>query len=220
MQIGENLHAFFWQSMTANNCNTYLIDGPLRVLIDPGHAALFEHVRRGLADLDLTPEAIDVVVCTHPHPDHIEAARFFAPAAAITMHAEAWQMVQQTASFLGVGPTRELEALTPAFFLQEGSLRLASLDLQVYHTPGHAPGSICLYWPARKALFCGDLIFREGIGRTDLPGGDGAQLKTSILRMAALDVELVLTGHGDILSGAAAVRQNFTDIETYWFRYI
>ena len=43
MQITNNLHAFIWQSMTANNCNAYFIDGPTRVLIDPGHRALFDH---------------------------------------------------------------------------------------------------------------------------------------------------------------------------------
>ena len=56
MQIVNNLHAFIWQSPTANNCNAYFIDGPTRVLIDPGHRALFEHVERGLRELGLKNE--------------------------------------------------------------------------------------------------------------------------------------------------------------------
>jgi len=52
-----------------------------------------------------------------------------------------------------------------------------------------------------KALFTGDLIFKEGFGRTDLPGGDSATLKESIKRMADLEVELLLSGHGDIIAG-------------------
>jgi glyoxylase-like metal-dependent hydrolase (beta-lactamase superfamily II) len=68
--------------------------------------------------------------------------------------------------------------------------------LSIFHTPGHSPGSATLYWPAQKALFTGDLIFKEGFGRTDLPGGDSATLKESIKRMAELDVELLLSGHG------------------------
>ena len=73
MHVTDNLHAFIWQSMTTNNCNAYLIDGPKRVLIDPGHRNLFEHVRRGLQQLDLTIRDIDMVICTHAHPDHLEA---------------------------------------------------------------------------------------------------------------------------------------------------
>jgi len=43
MRIVDHVHGFFWQSMTTNNCNSYLIDGPLRVLVDPGHRSLFDH---------------------------------------------------------------------------------------------------------------------------------------------------------------------------------
>ena len=75
-------------------------------------------------------------------------------------------------------------------------------------------------WPAQKALFTGDLVFKDGLGRTDLPGGDGTQIKESIQRMARLDVELLLAGHGDILSGAREVSANFKRIEDYWFGYI
>ena len=72
MNVFNNLHAFVWQSMTANNCNTYLIDGPSRVLIDPGHSRLFDHVAGGLRQLELVIKDIDVLICTHAHPDHIE----------------------------------------------------------------------------------------------------------------------------------------------------
>ena len=53
MQIANNLHAFIWQSMTTNNCNAYFIDGPKRILIDPGHRALLDHVDLGLKELGL-----------------------------------------------------------------------------------------------------------------------------------------------------------------------
>ena len=85
------------------------------------------------------------------------------------------------------------------------------------HWPGHSPGSATLYWPAQKALFTGDLIFKEGFGRTDLPGGDSATLKASIKRLTDLDVEWLLSGHGDIIAGAEAVRKNFEDIEQFYF---
>ena len=61
----------------------------------------------------------------------------------------------------------------------------------------------------QKALFTGDLVFKKGLGRTDLPGGDGTLIKESIKRMSLLDIELLLSGHGEIISGANEVKSNF-----------
>ena len=72
----------------------------------------------------------------------------------------------------------------------------------------------------RQPLFTGDLVLKDGFGRTDLPGGDSATLKQSIQRLTDLDVEWLLSGHGDIIAGAEAVRKNFEDIEQFYFRYI
>ena len=109
---------------------------------------------------------------------------------------------------------------SPDFFLTEGSLDIGDVHLPVFHTPGHSPGSVCLYWPDEKALVSGDLIFKEGLGRTDLPGGDGDLIKKSIKRMAELDVEWVLPGHGEIIAGADEVKTNFGQLESYWFAYV
>jgi hydroxyacylglutathione hydrolase len=114
----------------------------------------------------------------------------------------------------------DIDTFSPDFFLKEGELSLDGLEMQVFLTPGHSPGSVCLYWPLQKALFTGDLVFKEGLGRTDLPGGDGALIKESILRMSRLDVELLLSGHGEIISGAPEVKSNFEQIEDFWFRYV
>ncbi|NQU14504.1 MAG: MBL fold metallo-hydrolase, partial [Desulfobacteraceae bacterium] len=69
-------------------------------------------------------------------------------------------------------------------------------------------------------LFAGDVVFNQGIGRTDLPGGNGQELKDSIKRIANLDLDYVLTGHGDIVSGREKVISNFEAIESYWFAFI
>ena len=75
MKIADNVYAFIWESMTANNCNTYLIDGPTRILIDPGHIDLFDHVRSGLEELKITLDDVGLIICTHGHPDHIESVQ-------------------------------------------------------------------------------------------------------------------------------------------------
>ena len=63
-------------------------------------------------------------------------------------------------------------------------------------------------------------MFNQGIGRTDLPGGDGSALKESIGMISSLNTEYLLTGHGDVVIGADAVKANFKMIENYWFGYL
>lgn len=219
MQITERLHAFIWNSMTSNNCNTYLIDGSVRILIDPGHIMHFDHVRNGLAELGLGIDDVHVVIVTHAHPDHIEAVRLFKGGSAkIAMHEMAWQLIESFGPM--IDPNMDVNALRPDVFLGEGKTEMGDAALEVIHTPGHSPGSVSLYWPEKKALFAGDLIFEEGIGRTDIPGGDGAQLKESIRRVAELDIELLLPGHGGVIQGKAAVQENFRQVMDFWFKYV
>ena len=220
MQVFNQLHAFLWQSVTTNNCNAYLIDGPTRILIDPGHAALFDHVEVGLKKLGLSITDVGLVLCTHAHPDHIEAVALFKNTPSLfSLHKNEWQLVQaykQRYPDMGFQP----EQFQPDFLLTEGSLEINGIELEIYHTPGHSPGGICIYWPQAKALFSGDLIFKNGLGRTDLPGGDSTQLKASIQRMADLDLDWILPGHGQWISGAGEVKENFKRIKQTYFAYI
>src|SRR5438105_12866662 len=86
----------------------------------------------------------------------------------------------------------------PDAFPTDGQdLEIAGVNVRVIHTPGHTPGSLCLYAADAKLLFSGDTLFRESIGRTDLPGGDTDQILRSISqRLFALPEETrVLPGH-------------------------
>ena len=75
--------------------------------------------------------------------------------------------------------------------------------------PGHSPGHVALYWPSKKALFAGDVVFSQNVGRTDFPGGDSRLLKESIRSLSKLDAEYMLAGHLGIVSGAKNVARNF-----------
>jgi len=86
--------------------------------------------------------------------------------------------------------------------------------------PGHSPGSVGFYWPKRKALFCGDVIFDRSVGRTDFPGGSGTLLKASIRNLADFDIECLLPGHMGIVDGAESVRRNFRIVIQQIFPYI
>ncbi|MBT8369878.1 MAG: MBL fold metallo-hydrolase [Deltaproteobacteria bacterium] len=210
-----------WDSRTANNCNTYLIDGPTRILIDPGHRNLFNHVENGLKQLELSLRDIDLVICTHAHPDHLEAVQLFTEIPTLfTLHKEEWQWVAGIGKQMSAAFGIDMDALQPDFFLKEGCLSLDGLELNIIHTPGHSPGSAALYWPLQKALFSGDLVFKGGVGRTDLPGGNSTKLKESIKRLTNLEVQWLLSGHGEIISGAKEVQKNFQDIEQFWLRYV
>jgi glyoxylase-like metal-dependent hydrolase (beta-lactamase superfamily II) len=69
----------------------------------------------------------------------------------------------------------------PFAWLREGEeVKFGKSALQVLHTPGHSPGSLCLYGEKDRFILCGDVLFRESIGRTDLPGGDYETLLSSI----------------------------------------
>jgi len=220
VQISDHIHAFLWQSMTANNCNTYLIDGPTRILIDPGHKNMFDHVKNGLAELDLGIGDIGLIICTHAHPDHIEAVELFKDTPALfALHQKEWNFVksmEKQVSAMGL----KFDAILPDFFLKEGDLSVNRISLEVIHTPGHSPGSVSLYLPQQKVLFTGDVIFNDALGRTDLPGGNANLLKESIKRLSGLEVEWLLPGHEEIVSGAREVEANFRQVEQVWFNYI
>ena len=115
MKITDSLHAFPWTSMSANNCNTYLIDGAAKILIDPGHYNFFSHVAGELNALGIEIGDIDLVVSTHGHPDHFEGAMHFRSTPALfAIGLEDWRLIRQMRGEAG------LKDLTPDFFLGPG----------------------------------------------------------------------------------------------------
>jgi hydroxyacylglutathione hydrolase len=213
MNIIDNVHAFMWREMMVNNCNSYFINGTKKILIDPGHQRHVDHVTKGLKNLDVSLEHIDVVIATHGHPDHVEALRIFEKPTLLTMSEIEYHFNEERYG-------NYLQIPNVDFFLQEGELKIGDYQFQILLTPGHSPGSISVYWPENKVLFTGDVVFNKGIGRTDLPGGKGGILRDSIERLAKLDVEYLLPGHGEIVTGKDAVMANFDAVEKTWFSYL
>jgi len=209
-------------SPCANNCNTYLLrSAEKRILVDPGHAAHFDHVRLGLQELGLSTDDFALIICAHAHPDHLEGVTLFRdPQALFTLHTAEWRLVEDMAAYLKSTMNFDPDQFSPDFFLKEGELKFGDIALNVFHTPGHSPGSITLHWPAEGALFTGDVIFNNGLGRTDLPGGNGGQLKESIRKLSAIDAQWLLSGHGEPVTGVDTVRANFEQVEQMWFPYI
>jgi len=141
------------------------------------------------------------LVCTHAHFDHIGgAARLkHVTGAPVFMHADdqdQYDHLNLQAQWLGMPapPRTEVDA-NP----KEGdTLTLGGVAMHVLHTPGHTQGSVALYIPAEGLLIGGDTLFRDSIGRTDLPGGDAKQILKSIrTKLLVLPEETrVICGHG------------------------
>ncbi|MGD9077491.1 MAG: MBL fold metallo-hydrolase [Desulfobacteraceae bacterium] len=219
MKISEDLYEFLWLNPTANNCNAYFINGKKRILIDPGHYQLFGHVKEHLSRLSLSPEDIDIVLVTHGHPDHIEGVRTFVDTSTlIAISSVEMRFIKAVAPHYG--EVLGVPNFEPDILLQEGDLKIGDLTFQVIHTPGHSPGSLCVYWPEKKVLFTGDVVFNQGVGRIDVPGGNGEELKESIRKISRLEVDHLLPGHGDVISGQDHVKANFAEIERVWFAYL
>jgi len=218
MKVVDDLYWYPWTSMSENNCNTIFIDGEVRTLIDPGHTHLFPRLSREAASDGVSLTDIDLIIATHGHPDHIEAcANFRDQNTRIAMHETEEAFISQIGPAFYSAMGMVMPEFRVDFHLQEGDLLLGSKRFQIIHTPGHSPGAICIYWPEAKVLITGDVVFREGVGRTDFPGCSGAALKESILRLVELEVDYLLPGHGDMVRGKNEVRHNFALIQSMYF---
>ncbi|MEM4700092.1 MAG: MBL fold metallo-hydrolase [Candidatus Nezhaarchaeales archaeon] len=220
MRLLNNLYCYIWRGWE-NNCNAYLIDSRLRVLIDPGHRRFLNWLLRGLEADGFEPRDVDLIINTHCHPDHCEADVDLVDAsrAKVAMHELEEEYLRGEGALLfevmGLDPSQ----ITVHFHLAD-RLRLDGVDLQIIHTPGHTPGSVCIYWPEEEVLISGDLVFEGGVGRVDLPGGDGDLLKQSIRRVAALRTSYLLPGHGELVIGRDEVKRNFELIERAYLSWI
>ncbi len=221
MKLEEDLFVYLWQNPYENNCNTYLIRGEKTLLIDPGHlrhiGELFTQMERD----GLSPEEVDLVLMTHSHPDHMEGVEaFYNKRTRMVMSREEEHYLQQSGKYLFEMMRQPVPKYRIDFFLREGKFLFGGKTFQVYQTPGHSPGSISIYWPERKTLLTGDVIFYGGIGRTDFPEGNSKLLMKSIETLSNLDVEVLLPGHGEMVVGKAMVLQNYTYIRHNFFPYL
>lgn len=136
------------------------------------------------------------VLLTHGHFDHT-GALFAFEGTPIYMHPADDVMlldpVWSAGELLGDNEPRP----KPTDFVQEGAkLHLVGLDITVLHTPGHTLGSVC--YQIGDVLFTGDTMFSGSYGRTDLPGGDEAELSRSLRRLLKLEKNyIVCPGHGE-----------------------
>lgn len=180
-------------------CNCSIIGDPVTkraIVVDPGGAP--ERILREAQDMGLT---VVSVLHTHAHFDHFLAAGEIkkATGATLCLHPDdrdLWRMLDVQCRVFGVP---YVPVPPPDYWLQdEEKIIVGGLEGLALHTPGHTPGSMSFHFPADKLLLAGDTLFRGGIGRTDLWGGDFDAIERSIReRLYTLDeTTRVITGHG------------------------
>jgi len=188
-------------------CNCTIIGDPLTreaLVIDPG-----DEVTRIMDLLGRHKLTVKAIVSTHAHIDHVgglsKLHRF--TGAPVLMHQEdlpLYQAMEMQAAFLGVAAP-EITSIDD--WLKEGdTLRWGDYEARIIHTPGHTPGSVCLYVPQEAGtiklvapqLYAGDTLFAGSIGRTDLWGGSMDQIMDSLRgKLLQLpDTTIVYPGHG------------------------
>lgn len=162
--------------------NSYVVIDEKTCVIDPGFNTEFG------VDYD----KVDIVINTHCHYDHV-ANNYLFTNAVFYMHEKEIPYAKTT---LGTAELFKARYEPQDFKPIPKKVNLGEVVLEVIHTPGHTPGSICLYEKKSKTLISGDTVFSDGIGRIDLEGGNARQLKKSIEKLSKLEVNHLLPGHG------------------------
>jgi hydroxyacylglutathione hydrolase len=192
-------------------CNCSIVGDPVTreaLVLDPGDEV--ENILQVLARHKLR---VKMIVSTHAHIDHVGGLRklHVATGAPVMMHRDdlqLYQALEAQASWLGMPAP---EGGDVDHFLKDGdALRWGAFEARVLHTPGHTPGSLCLFVPPgegklalpRPHLFAGDTLFAGSIGRTDLWGGSFEKIMRSLRGtvMGLPDETVVFPGHGETTS--------------------
>jgi glyoxylase-like metal-dependent hydrolase (beta-lactamase superfamily II) len=178
------------------------------IVIDPG-----DEIERITAVLNKHGLTVKAIVVTHAHIDHIAGAKKLraltgAPVYLNERDQPLLDALDVQARWLGMESAERTDVDANA---SDGTvLQLGTADFQVMHTPGHTQGSLSIWIPPENKLVAGDTLFRDSIGRTDLPGGNTRQILSSIkTRLLELpDETVVIPGHGPITTIGREREQN------------
>lgn len=199
--FGENMY-ILWDESTHD-----------AVVVDPGmmRDGEREMVTKFIKDNNLN---VKHILLTHLHVDHITGARWLADKTGADVCGSALdnplgqELPDQVAHFrINI----EVDPLTVDCNLADGdTLQLGDETIQVLHVPGHSPGGLAFYLPQSALLISGDTIFNGSVGRTDLWGGDMAQLLNSIREKVfpLPDETVIASGHGPTTTVADEKRFN------------
>lgn len=184
------------------------------IIVDPGGEP--EKISLFIDNRNLRPL---MIINTHGHADHCGGNKFLMErySIPILMHEADMEILRSFENkfifpLMKGNPSPDPER----FLIDEELIDFGGASLKIIHTPGHTPGSICIF--ADGILFSGDLIFSGSVGRTDLPGGSWSQLINSIRNKILVlpDDTLILPGHGPSTTvGEERENNPFLNYEAY-----
>ena len=181
----------------AGRCNVFVLLGEELTLVEGGYPGDGLAALDTIASLGFDAKDLKRVIVTHGHPDHIGGVP---------------EILERTKAQVFVHD-RDVDLIGSLFplagLLEDGDVVDILGGLQVVHTPGHTPGSICLYSPSRKMLFSGDTLVNRGelTGPNPKYTPNMAQAHRSIIeRITPLDFEILCVSHGEIITKGAAER--------------
>lgn len=192
MQVADNIYLL---NGAGADSNVYSIDG--EILVDAGSGAFVDQTLEQMKRYDIDREKVKRIVLTHEHYDHTGAAKELKEKlnAKLLAHKDA-ELSGETSlvdQFDGELNPPEVDER-----LEEGdTVKTSNYKFEVFHTPGHSPGSMSLWDGDNQILISGDILFLDGFGRVDIPGGDEEKRKESLRKIKNLDdIKILLPGHG------------------------
>jgi len=171
MEVAEKIKLF------QGECNTYLIDDEVKVLVDAG----FDYQGK-----------VDIILITHGHEDHV---KFLKPIMERNPKCSVFISIKEVELLTSNGV--KVDANFKGLYEGKTVIDTGLYKLEVIEVPAHTRGSVAFFDPSKKLLFSGDTIFKDGVGRTDFPESIPDFMNTAVTMLMGLDVDIILPGHGE-----------------------
>lgn len=237
-KVTENVYFIEGQDEYIPDSHVYVVGKPSSQdlsLVDVGLVGKGDYKIQSLLKMEIDLSAIKRIIMTHTHLDHIGCLAEILqqiPGAELWIHSLEAEPLERgdERTVYGMDMFRDVcqmqYGLKPGDFtfqvhrkLQGGeSLSVGDMVWEVIHIPGHSAGGIALYYPPKRILIPGDVVYADyAIGRFDLYGANASELKNSLVRLAELEVDILLPGHNRIVEHLPAgyIRETATQWGPY-----
>jgi len=239
MKVAEGIYFIAGQDEFIPDSHVYVVGEPGSddiTLIDAGLMGKAGYKLERLESLGFEPKKIKRIIMTHCHLDHIGCLPELMEeldSPELWVHESEAQALERGDERVVYGMEMFKGMCQAQYGLRDGvfsfevqrklkdgeELVLSGATWKVLHIPGHSPGSIALYDVRRKILIPGDTLYADyAIGRFDLFGASGPQLKDSLMRLASLEIEVLLPGHNRILKSVPRGYAN--QVASQWAPYL